>query len=131
MQVLSTKTQQLSLWHKLHIRVICLTKDAHNTLYDNLVIKTSNMFSKKAFAERKANKECRSNVLKMYQPKILLETVLFESLKTIRYPMVHVFGFSTLLDMIWMKMFVFNNVFIAFLYSRVYILINHVILPTF
>lgn len=112
MQVLSTKTQR-NLWHKLQIQVISLTKDAHNTLHDYFVIKTSSMFWKKVFAERKENKEYRSNV-KMYQPKILLETVLFESPKTIRWAVV--LGFSNLLDMIWIC-------FMHFFYCRLYLLI--------
>lgn len=58
------------------------------------------MFLKKVFVERKVNKECCSNVLKMYQLKILLEMVLFELLKIICYLMVYVFGFLILLDMI-------------------------------
>lgn len=57
--------------------------------------------------------------------------VLFELLKIICYLMVYVFGFLILLDMIWMKMFIFNNVFIVFLYSCVYIFINYVILLIF
>lgn len=56
----------MSLWYKFYIRVICLIKDVYNIFYDNLVIKILNMFLKKVFVERKVNKECCSNVLKMY-----------------------------------------------------------------